>query len=141
MVEKLTQTSLFLSNIELSSLNYREYHHRVFFPKLFMNITTVDMIVALQARKGKLCLWLDMMWVKRFMRPVEHRTSLGILRCRRRTKLIRERGCSPQEVETIIREFWSRRKQKIAVLPVCEIRLVQVGTTSCASIDRSSVEK
>jgi hypothetical protein len=63
VIEKLPQTFLFLSNIELPCLYYRKYHYRVFSLKLLLDVATFRIIMALQPRKREFCLRLDVMWV------------------------------------------------------------------------------
>ena len=81
MIEKLPQTFLFLSNMELSCLNDRKYHDRVFSLKLLLDVATFHIIIALQARKRDLRLGLDMMWVNGWMWPVGNRTRPDIVGC------------------------------------------------------------
>jgi hypothetical protein len=81
VIKKLPQTLLFLSDMELASLDYRKYHHRVFSLKLLLDIATFQIIMALQVRKRELCLRLDVMWVNGWMWPVEYGTRPNIVGC------------------------------------------------------------
>ena len=79
VIEKLPQTFLLLSNMELPCLNYRKYHHRVFSLKLLFYVAIFCIILALQVGKRELCLRFDVVWVNGWMWPVRYRMRPDIV--------------------------------------------------------------